>query len=240
MVEFIEPDWPAPANVHAASTTRVGGVSQEPYNSFNLADHVADSVSDVATNRTMLRTSLQLPGEPFWLTQVHEAQVVEAGGDDNRADASWSGTAGQVCAVMTADCLPVLLCDRQGTRVSAVHAGWRGLHAGVIEGALAGFEAPEDVLVWLGPAIGPDAFEVGSEVVEAFIGKMPEHRDAFEQRDAEHWLCDIYRLARNVLTDAGVTSIYGGDRCTFSESERFFSYRREGTTGRMSSLIWLS
>jgi YfiH family protein len=239
MPDFIVPDWPAPANVHAVVTTRRGGVSVAPYDSFNLAAHVGDDPTAVAANRARLREQLRLPAEPWWLEQVHATGVVEAGRGSRVGDASFSRASSQVCAVLTADCLPLLLCDRDGQQVAASHAGWRGLHAGVIEATVACFPAPAGLLAWLGPAIGPRAFEVGADVWQAFIERDPANAGAFVQTDASHWLCDIYRLARQVLSRCGVSAVYGGGGCTFEDRERFYSYRRDGATGRQASLIWL-
>lgn len=244
---FIRPDWPAPANVHALSTTRLGGISHAPYASLNLGSHVGDDIGHVTTNRTRLQTCAQLPSAPRWLRQVHGTRCVDAGvsqqeEEAEEADASFSHRTGIVCAVMTADCLPLLLCDRDGTRIAAVHAGWRGLLDGVIESTLAALSCPgHRLLAWLGPAIGPLAFEVGSEVRDAFVAEDSTQTAAFRPyTPTGKWLCDLYGLARHRLQRADVTAIYGGDRCTVTEQETFFSYRREGTTGRMASLIWLT
>lgn len=244
-LEIIRPDWPAPANVHAASTTRVGGVSGGVYQSLNLASHVADDHLHVTQNRKLLREALALPSQPLWLNQVHSARVVAA--DDASAadvdlcgDAAWSTQPGKICVVLTADCLPLLLCDLAGTRVASVHAGWRGLHAGVISSTVTALSLPgEQLMAWLGPAIGPQAFEVGSDVFAAFTTIHSDYAHAFQQTDASHWLCDIYQLARTGLQQAGVSQIYGGGLCTWKDSSRFYSYRRDGITGRMASLIWL-
>lgn len=237
---MIGPDWPAPARVRSLMTTRSGGVSPAPWNSLNLGDHVGDDPARVAANRTRLRA--QLPAEPGWLRQVHSARVVELGGAPAEADASFTRAAGQVCAVLTADCLPVLFCDRAGSVVAAAHAGWRGLADGVLEATVAAMQVPRaEILAWLGAAIGPQAFEVGDEVREAFVSRHPEAATAFvAQPSPGKWLADIYRLARVRLNHLGVDAIHGGGRCTFSETERFYSYRREGVTGRMASLIWLA
>lgn len=223
-------------------TTRVGGVSQAPWTSFNLGGHVGDDPVHVVANRARLRR--QLPAEPGWLRQVHGARVVELGrAPDPEADAAFTRVPGQVCAVLTADCLPVLFCDRAGSVVAAAHAGWRGLAAGVLEATVAAMAvAPGDILAWMGAAIGPQAFEVGDEVREAFIGQHTGAAAAFLPHPAGHagkWLADIYRLARIRLAHAGVQAIHGGGRCTFSEAESFYSYRRDGVTGRMAALIWL-
>ncbi len=239
---FISPDWPAPTHVRAVTTTRAGGVSRGRYASFNLGDHVGDDPAAVARNREILRDALSLPAEPRWLRQVHGTQVIDAAQGDahGEADGVWSAQPGVVCAVLTADCLPVLLCDRTGTKVAAVHAGWRGLAAGVIEqGVRALAVAPEELLVWLGPAIGPRAFEVGPEVRTAFMKHDPVAAGAFVPSRDGRFLADLYALARLRLSALGVTRISGGGFCTFTDRDRFFSFRRDGSCGRMASLIWL-
>lgn len=238
---WITPDWPAPATVRALSTTRIGGVSPAPFASLNLATHVGDHPEHVARNRALVRSQLALPQEPNWLDQVHGVRVIDPARESDRcADAATTSAPRTVCVVMTADCLPLLLCDRGGRSVGAAHAGWRGLAAGLLEQTVAAMQSPPDELIaWLGPAIGPDAFEVGSEVVEAFTRHDPNAAEAFQAHRPGHWLADLYQLARQRLTDAGVTAIFGGERCTFSEEELFFSYRRDGRSGRMASLIWL-
>ena len=242
-MDAIEPDWPAPPWVRACCTTRVGGVSQGPYESLNLGYHVGDDPIQVARNRAMLRQGLSLPAEPLWLAQVHGCEVAE-GADFHpgfAADAAIARVPAQVCAAMTADCLPLLLCDPQEQSVAAVHAGWRGLAAGVIECAIARLtEDPAQLLVWLGPAIGPDAFEVGPEVRAAFLAADPGVDSAFRPSSRDRWLADIYALARARLAAVGVSRVYGGDLCTFADERRFFSFRRDGTTGRMASLIWIA
>jgi YfiH family protein len=238
---WIVPDWPAPAHVRAFTTTRKGGVSEGPYASMNPADHVGDDPLAVAQNRQRLQQLLALPAEPLWLQQVHGTTPVNAGdcGPAPAADASWSQQAGVVCAVLTADCLPVLLCDRRGNCIAAVHAGWRGLAAGVIEQTIAAMSMQaDDLLAWLGPAIGPRAYRVGDEVRDTFISHQDQASLAFKG-EAGGWKLDLYLLARQRLAVCGVTAVYGGDRCTLSEPEDFFSYRRDGKTGRMASLIWL-
>jgi polyphenol oxidase len=237
---MIVPDWPAPPRVKSGMTTREGGVSTAPWNSLNLGDHVGDDPVHVAANRARLRQ--QLPAEPAWLKQVHSSRVVELERDPNReADAALTRQAGQVCAVLTADCLPVLFCDRAGTVVAAAHAGWRGLAGGVLETTVAAMQVPPDeILAWMGAAIGPQAFEVGDDVRAAFVAQHPQAAAAFvAQPTPGKWLADIYQLARIRLRHAGVQAIYGGGRCTFNEADSFYSYRRDGVTGRMASLIWL-
>lgn len=241
MADFLIPDWPAPANVRALQTLRDGGCSPAPWNSFNLGGHVGDEAARVAANRARLRA--ELPGEPCWLRQVHGVDVVDAAlaVADTEADAAYATQAGQVCVVMTADCLPVLFCNRQGTVVAAAHAGWRGLLAGVLESTLAAMHCPPgEVMVWLGPAIGPDNFEVGDEVRSAFVAHDAAAGEAFRPQAGGKWLADLYALARRRLNAAGVVAIHGGGLCTVADAGRFFSYRRDGVTGRMASLIWLA
>jgi len=253
-LDLITPQWPAPAHVHAATTTRSGGVSPEPFASLNMAGHVGDEAVSVATNRQRLGEAVLLTDKPHWLSQVHGTTVVKLDSGSiglPEADASMTEELGCVCAVLTADCLPVLFCDRAGTRVAAAHAGWRGLAAGVLESTVEAMGVPGDeILAWLGPAIGPQSFEVGEEVYQAFVGtgveQNTEAADAFvmSNRSADsdnkrRWLADLYQLARIRLKNVGVTSVNGGDFCTFEDRERFYSFRRDGKTGRMASLIWL-
>lgn len=236
---LIIPDWPAPANVKALQTTRLGGFSDAPYDSLNLGDHVGDAPLVVARNRMLLNTLL--PGEPVWLEQVHGTVVANADMASclPQADACIARHREAVCVVMTADCLPILLCDAQGGVVGAVHAGWKGLAAGVIEATVQAMQvAPKNIMAWLGPAIGPDAFEVGAEVRAAFIAAQPQAASAFVPGKKGKWFADIYELASLRLNALGITGIYGGGYCTFRERERFFSYRRDGTTGRMGTFIW--
>ena len=245
---FIEPDWPAPARVQALCTTRAGGCSAAPFDSLNLATHVGDDEKAVTANRAALAAVLPVGARIQWLEQVHGRSVVEAAATGNapQADAAWSGDALRACAVMTADCLPVLLCDQGGSRVAAAHAGWRGLAAGVLEATLAAMGCdPGQVLAWLGPAIGLSAFEVGPEVRSAYLDAAGSHEAqtaacfrANPLREG-HFFADLYSLARLQLAASGVDRFYGGGLCTYSDSGRFFSYRRDGMTGRMASLILL-
>jgi len=243
-MNLLIPDWPVPAWVRSVSSTRQGGVSQPPFDSLNLTRHVDERTADVARNRQRLVEKLALPSEPRWLNQVHGVTVVDlddASGELPDADASITCMANTVCAVFTADCLPVLFCDRSGTQVAAAHAGWRGLAAGILEATVAAFVAqPEEILVWLGPAIGPQAFEVGDEVRQAFCGVDSAATEAFVATRPGHWLADLYQLARQRLARVGVTSVYGGDRCTFSEPGDFYSFRRDNSSSRMSSIIWIN
>ena len=236
---YLLPDWPAPRGVHAVCTLRTGGVSEGAYSSLNLASHVGDDRDAVLRNRRLISDMLALPSEPCWLEQMHGNQLVKALPAENppRADASFTDEPNIVCVVMTADCLPVLLCTRDGKKIAAVHAGWRGLSNGVIRNAIAAL-GEADVMVWLGPAIGPGCFEVGDEVRAVFVQKSPAFADAFQPHGGSKWLADIYRLARIELNALGIAAIYGGRFCTATERERFFSYRRDGVTGRMATLIW--
>lgn len=243
---LIRPDWPAPTRVRAVSTTRDGGVSTGAWASLNLGGQTDDDPARVAENRRRLAAAAGCP-PPVWLRQVHGTGVVELAGPPPRgsaapvADAAVTGAAGRACAVLTADCLPVLLCDRAGTRVGAAHAGWRGLAAGVVEAALAALAVPPDsVLAWLGPCIGPAAFEVGPEVRDAFLAADPAAAPAFVAGRGDRWHADLRRLARRRLRAAGVTAIGASDACTASEPRRFFSHRRDGPCGRLATLIWLA
>ncbi|TDR73031.1 hypothetical protein DFP86_11563 [Paludibacterium purpuratum] len=238
--EWLTADWPAPERVRTLTTSRQGGVSPAPFDSLNLGDHVGDAPENVAANRALV--AQHLPAEPTWLVQVHGSRVVAAETVDSLtdADASFTRTANVVCTVMTADCLPILLCDRAGTVVGAAHAGWRGLCNGVVEATVTAMRQPgAQLMAWLGPAIGPDAFEVGTEVRDAFMAADPRSAQAFSMIDDDKYLADIYLLARLRLAGLGIDEVYGGDCCTVIERGRFFSYRRDGRTGRMASMIWL-
>ncbi|MDY7583630.1 peptidoglycan editing factor PgeF [Pseudomonas sp. CCI3.1] len=239
MNTFLIPDWPAPAGIRACVTTRAGGVSLAPFDSFNLGDHVGDDPVDVAHNRQRLTHIFDV--QPAWLSQVHGVVVVPANPDlIVEADASWTAIPGIACTAMTADCLPALFCDRAGTRVAAAHAGWRGLAAGVLEAAAHSLNVePQEILVWLGPAIGPKAFEVGAEVREVFMAHMPEAAGAFVPSVNDgRYMADIYELARLRLARVGISAVYGGGFCTVTDP-RFFSYRRSPRTGRFASLVWI-
>ncbi|WP_328188559.1 peptidoglycan editing factor PgeF [Marinobacter sp. OP 3.4] len=239
---LIHPDWPAPSRVRALCTTRSGGASSPPWDSFNLGDHVGDNHGDVLENRRRLAHWAHLETEDFhWLQQVHGIDVARLPGENLLADAAVTDQPGVVCTILTADCLPVLFCNREGTRVAAAHAGWRGLADGVLENTVAEFDQPSQVLAWLGPAIGPERFEVGPEVRERFLAFSRQLDPCFALSPDRpgHFLADIVGLARFRLQQAGVEAIHGGDWCTVSEPQRFFSYRRDGQTGRMASCIWL-
>lgn len=235
----INADWPVPENVYAVSTLRAGGISKAPYNSFNLAGHVGDNEFSVAENRNRLRSLLNLPVEPVWLEQIHSNKVVclDEQLQNLLADASYTFNPGVICAVLTADCLPILLCNESGTKVAAIHAGWRGLLSGIIENTIKALQEPH-LLAWLGPAIGSESFVVGEEVRSAFCKKSGAFSSAFRVQENNKWLADIYQLSRISFAELGVENVYGGGFCTVTEKERFFSYRRDGGTGRMATLIW--
>lgn len=239
---FLVPDWPAPASVRATVTTRAGGVSSGPWTSLNLATHVGDDPAAVAENRRRLRAALDLPSEPAWLQQVHGHAVARLPGPlPDAADAAVAFGPGAVCAVLVADCLPVFLANRDGDRVGVAHAGWRGLTAGVIEATVVALGCdPARVVAWLGPAIGPQAFEVGEDVRAAFMAGDPAAATHFHPGRAGHWLADLPGLARRRLMQCGVASVHGGGTCTVSDPARFYSYRRDGVTGRMAALAWLT
>lgn len=243
-LQFIYPDWPVPDNVCAVATTRYGGVSEGGFSSLNLGDHAGDDPSAVARNRSILVEHASLPAQPHWLTQVHGPVVVQADASVSgvSADAGWTESPNVVCAVLTADCLPVLLCDRHGKQVAAVHAGWRGLCSGVLDLTIDQFLGadipPTEIFAWLGPAIGSGAYDVGSVVKDSFLVREPSCASSFREVQPGRWKFDLYAAARDILASCGVTQVFGGDFCTYTE-ERFYSYRHESECGRQAALIWL-
>lgn len=239
---WLNADWPAPPRVRALTTTRVGGLSPPPYDSLNLGLNSGDDPQIVQQNRQRLAEALSLDHPTQWLHQVHGVAVARLDGSapDLCADASTTDQANTVCAVLTADCLPVFFAARDGSEVAVAHAGWRGLAAGVLEETLNQLRAkPEEIVACLGPAIGPEAFEVGSEVREVFLSVHKDNVQAFKPHGVHKFLCDIFSLARMHLNRHGVSAVYGGGTCTWSDATRFYSYRRDGVTGRMASLIWI-
>ena len=262
--DWICPDWPAPANIRAYSTTRHGGNSVGPYTSMNLGDHVEDNRSAVQHNRAYLARALHLPSEPCWLFQTHSNVAIEVGinaTQHQRADAAFATQPGVVCVALTADCLPILICNQQGTQVAAIHAGWRGLAGGIVDNTVAALtqqttqqttqqitqqitqQAAQgnagQLLAWLGPAIGPSVFEVGEDVRNVFMQFDKQAAIAFVPIARHKWLANIYWLARQRLNKLGINAVYGGGYCTVTQYQQFYSYRREGKTGRMASLIWM-
>jgi polyphenol oxidase len=246
-LQSLVPDWPAPALVRAAFTLRSGGVSPAPFDSLNVGVHVGDLPDAVRENRRRVREGLRLPAEPAWIEQVHGTEVANldapaaAAAPGAPADAVFTRQPRRVCVVQVADCMPVLLAARDGSCVAAAHAGWRGLASGVLEATLRRLAArPAQLLAWLGPAIGPQHFEVGSEVRDAFVSHDPAAAAAFGANPRGRWQCDLAALARRRLHAAGVTAVFGGEWCTYADPARFFSYRRDGQCGRMAALIWLA
>lgn len=239
---FIFPKWQVPRAVQMAITTRRNGFSAAPFAGLNVSDNVGDDPQAVDKNRCYLHDALSLPSDPLWLQQQHASDVLlcESNDDCRTADASISFESGYVCAVMTADCLPVLFCDKEGTRVGVAHAGWRGLLSGVLDNTAAALDCPpQQLCAWLGPAIGPDAFQVGDDVRDAFVQLDSNNAWAFLPDNTGYWLCDIYQLARIRLRALGLVDIYGGSYCTYRDSANFYSYRRDGVTGRIAALAWL-
>ncbi len=238
---WIDAEWAAPAHVHAGTTTRSGGASPGPFNGFNLAAHVGDEAEAVAENRLQLRKQLNLPGEPLWLKQQHGNRVIKAETEQpGPADGTYTGMGGVVCAVLTADCIPLLLCNRDGTEIAALHIGWRGLCKRIIQRGLSMFNAaPHELSAWVGPHISQENYEVGADVVSACSSIWAETRLAITPGRAGHWHLDLGQLVKTELRQLGVADISGCGRCTYANKEMFYSYRRDGVTGRMASLIWM-
>ncbi|MET2899223.1 peptidoglycan editing factor PgeF [Vibrio rotiferianus] len=240
-MKTILPNWPAPKNVKAFASTRVGGFSSAPYQGLNLGAHVGDDPSIVEKNRAWLAQQANMPSAPIWLNQTHSTVVAQMSTPTTQvldADGVFTSASNVVCSAMTADCLPVLLTNTQGTQVAAVHAGWRGLANGIVENALELFSG--EVMAWLGPAIGPQAFEVGEDVLQAFVDFDSQAHQAFTPRDvAGKWLADISKLATQRLNKLGITQVFDSGLCTFQDKEDFYSYRRDGVTGRQATFIWI-
>jgi YfiH family protein len=240
-LSWLDADWPAPPGVRVLSTFRSGGSSAAPYASLNLGNHVGDHPAAVAENRRLLAKVAGLPAEPEWLTQVHGVNVadLDAVGTLGPADAAFTRRPLRVCAILTADCLPIMFAAESGDTVAAAHAGWRGLSAGVIEATVRAVGlSPHRLVAWLGPAIGPQHFEVGAEVREVFLKGESKDGDAFSMNERGRFMADLYLLARRRLERLGISRIYGGGECTFSGEDRYFSHRRDGLTGRQATLIW--
>ena len=240
-MKTIVPNWPAPKNVKAFASTRVGGFSTAPYQGLNLGAHVGDDLSIVEKNRDWLAQEAKMPSAPIWLNQTHSTVVAQVSDPTTQvldADGVFTSSSQVVCSAITADCLPVLLTNTQGTQVAAVHAGWRGLANGIVENALELFSG--EVMAWLGPAIGPQAFEVGEDVLQAFVDFDSQAHQAFTPRDVEgKWLADMSKLATQRLNKFGITQVFDSGLCTFQHKEDFYSYRRDGVTGRQATFIWI-
>jgi len=240
----IEADWAAPPSIQALTTTRTGGSSKAPFDTLNIGDHVDDDPRDVARNRKYVKKELKLPSKPIWLNQVHGARVAEVAKDTSgtipTADAAVTRDRGCVLAVMTADCLPVILCSPEHSVVAAVHGGWRSLAADILQNTVTAMDCPpSSIHAWLGPAIGPDKFAVGDDVFNAFVAKDWQMADCFKTTDQQKFMADLYAIARRSLSTLGVEYISGGSHCTYTESDTFYSYRREAKTGRMVTLTWM-
>ncbi|OMO22007.1 peptidoglycan editing factor PgeF [Vibrio lentus] len=243
---MIIPDWNAPKNVKAFASTRFDGCSTGAYQGLNLGMHVGDDASLVESNRTWLKQQSNMPTAPVWLNQTHSTDVVtvlEPVANVLDADGAFTTATGVVCSAMTADCLPVILTDTKGTQVAAVHAGWRGLAGGILENAVAKFsnlDSDNQIIAWLGPAIGKDAFEVGNDVLDAFVRFDPQAKLAFKAKsEPGKWLANMSQLATQRLMKVGVTSVTDSNLCTYADSGAFYSYRRDGITGRQATFIWL-
>jgi YfiH family protein len=248
----LEAEWPAPSNIRAFTTLRGGpGTSLPPFDRFNLGLRCGDQAERVLSNRARLASEFDLPGVPCWLHQVHGVEVMrlddpgaKSGSEDSLseepvADASVTSMPGTVLAILTADCLPVLFCSKDGSEIAAAHAGWRGLSSGMLEATVRAMGSPaEKLLAWLGPAAGAQTYEIGTEVRDAFLAGDPGAEMAFAPTREGHWLVDLYLLARQRLAAAGVDKVYGGGLCTISDSERFYSNRRDQRTGRMATVIY--
>ena len=249
MTDWFRAGWPAPAHVHAGTTTRLNGASRGPFESFNLAAHVGDRPEAVAANRRQLRARLDLPAEPAWLQQRHGNRVARVKRDRPAAaagalaaipaDGAITDAPGEVCAVLTADCVPLLLCDRAGTGIAALHVGWRGLCSRITRSGVSMFDAaPRDLLAWIGPHVRQENYEVGADVVSACASIWPETRGAIRPGRPDHWYLDLAGLVKAELQQLGVTQVYDCNRCTYADKDLFYSYRRDGATGRMATLIW--
>ncbi|MBT4836502.1 MAG: peptidoglycan editing factor PgeF [Methylococcales bacterium] len=241
--DWLSPDWPAPENIRAICTTRSGGCSLFPYHSMNLGDHVDDDLQHVNANRQHLKRILALPRDPRWLTQIHGNEIIDADKDTKSmaADGIITSRNNMVCTVLTADCVPVLLCDQNGHQVCAVHAGWKGLAGCIIAQAIAKFDCKSSKLMaWIGPAISQVNYQVNQAMVSSFVEQSISYQQAFKYVDNDQYLADLVLLAKLQMQALGLNQIYGGQWCTFADDSKFFSYRRQNITGRMATLIWKS
>lgn len=239
-MNHINAQWPAPSHIRAVTTTRLDGVSQQDYASFNMAAHVGDNAEHVVRNRQILRETLQLPSEPIWLEQTHTTLCVDVDQPqfDRNADAAITRQEHQVLAIMTADCLPILLCDQQGTEIAAIHAGWRGLASGIVDNTVAKMQTDlSQCMAWIGPAICGRCYATGAEVLDQFVSRYPYAAQAFEQRD-QQWFADLSKMATLILRDLGIGAVYPSNLCTYESNSQFYSYRRAAQTGRIATLIW--
>jgi purine-nucleoside/S-methyl-5'-thioadenosine phosphorylase / adenosine deaminase len=238
---WLAADWPAPKHIRAGTSIRTGGHSKKPYDELNLAQHVGDNSTDVNKNRIILNDHLKIKSEPIWLNQSHSSNIVSIDNTpENRdADGSFTTKRNKVCTILTADCVPILFCNEEGTKVAAIHAGWRGVCGGIIENAIKVFSDPETTLVWIGPCISNEHYEVGTEVYESCLNHSPLLKKAFQPTNIDHWQCNLVKIVKIILKNAGIGAIYECSLCTYKMDELFFSYRREGNTGRTVSMIWM-
>lgn len=234
-------DWPVPKHVRAGTSVRIGGHSKSPYNELNLANHVGDDSANVKKNRETLSHHLELPSEPIWLNQTHSSDIISIDTipENNDADGSFTRKQNNVCAIMTADCVPILFCNKDGTKIAAIHAGWRGICGGIIENAIKEFSESETILTWIGPCISSEHYEVGKDVYDGCLNHSNLLKNAFKQTSTNHWHADLAKIVRILLENAGVGAIYECKLCTYKMDDLFFSYRRDGNTGRTASMIWI-
>jgi purine-nucleoside/S-methyl-5'-thioadenosine phosphorylase / adenosine deaminase len=238
---WLRANWPAPEHVRAGTSIRSGGLSQAPYNDLNLAHHVGDEPGNVKNNREIILNHLELQSEPIWLDQTHSSQIISIDNEpeSREADGSFTTEQNKICTIMTADCVPVLFCDSNGTKIAAIHAGWQGICRGIIENAIKEFSVPESLLVWIGPCISSKYYEVGKDVYERCINHSSSLKSAFDQINEDHWYCDLVNIVKIILKNAGVGLIYECNLCTYKMDKLFYSYRRDGNTGRTASMIWM-
>ena len=242
-IRWIPADWPVPEHVQAGTTTRIGGYSRGTYASMNLASHVDDNPDYVFQNRILIREQLSLPDEPLWLQQIHSNKVINLAKENvnQPADGAYTNKHNQICVVLTADCLPLLLCNTTGTEIAAIHIGWRGFSRNIITSALNAFTAkPQELMAWIGPYISAKHYEVGEEVRTACLKLINDTNTVFRPARPGHWFADMQGLVRQQLQTAGVHEIFGGDNCTYTDYQHFYSYRRDGITGRVASFIWMN
>jgi len=234
-------DWPAPKQVHAGTTLRFGGHSQTPFNDLNLAHHVGDVSANVYKNREIIINHLELQSEPVWLDQTHSSNIISIDNmpENRKADGSFTTKQNKVCTIMTADCVPVLFCNNNGTKIAAIHAGWKGICRGIIENAIKTFSGPESILAWIGPCISSEFYEVGEDVYAGCLNHSSSLKSAFNQTNKDHWYCNLANIVKIILKNAGVGAIYECGLCTYKMNKLFYSYRRDGNTGRTASMIWM-
>ncbi len=234
-------DWPAPKCIRAGTSIRTGGHSKIPFNNLNLAQHVGDNPADVKKNRKTLINYLKLQSEPVWLNQIHSSHIIsiDSASKNRDADGSFTTRQNNICAILTADCVPVLFCNKNGTKIAAIHAGWKGICNGIIENAIKTFSDSETILVWIGPCISSKHYEISKDVYESCLNHSSMLKSAFDQTNVDHWHCDLVRIVKIILQNAGIGAIYECNLCTYKMDELFFSYRRESNTGRTASMIWM-